>query len=128
MNNMAKGGYIVFKHPRALNHLLTKGVVYTLRRFNRSKGVVELRTDKGGPSIAEVFVELVGFVKSADGKYVVQAPDGSETPLDEYVKESGFDTVEEWIDAYKKLHKYRSANQARLFRVKLLKREVSARR
>jgi hypothetical protein len=87
---------IMFLSDKARNQLLNKGIVYTLRHIRHKEGLDWCTNMRGGKKICNVRITYCD-----NGKY---------TELREiaslYVSDSGFDSIEEWINQYKR---YRSS-------------------
>ena len=100
---------IWFKHPKALAYLLTHGEVYTLRgrRKNCPDGRVTVRAGRYVSIMGSI--EYVGVIDLNDPAQVSR--------LNNYVSKSGFSSVEEWVEAYKKLNGNR--NPTHLYHVTL---------
>jgi len=111
--------YIIFENDRVFEFLITKGVVYTLRAFNRSTGVVKLKRSKSSKSIGLAKVELVGNVKRVGDKYIVLTRNGENYNLEEFLQYSGFDSLAEWLCAFWKY--YNRVNTIKLYKVTLIK-------
>ena len=116
---MVRGGYIVFGHERPLKHLLEHGVVYTLRRMMRKQGVVKLKNGDRR-TIGLVKVTYIGKVHANGGEPIVRT-DGREIPLREFVKNSGFESLKDWINAYYEIFRVKCVGGARLYKVELVK-------
>jgi len=94
--------FITFKSDKAFNYLIANGYVYTIRK-RLAVGNKWLKRDWRGDPIGLVRVEPVGVVKAVGkGKYAVNVNDEL-IPLEQFVKYSGFDSLEEWI-SFEKLH------------------------
>ena len=92
---------MIFQSPKALKHLLKTGEVYSFRVHRRkSRRKNDWVTDKrGGKKICDVKVEYRGKV-------------GWVGDLVSRVKESGFNSIEEWVDEIKRLNPKDVAVQA----------------
>nr|QFN51303.1 hypothetical protein [Pyrococcus abyssi] len=91
-----------------MKHLLKHGVVYTIRKEKRKRvGKDWITTGRGNKKIADVNVEYVGMVEilyKGFGNWFggVVFPDNKpkfmyDATLEDYVKHSGFNTVNAWI-------------------------------
>jgi len=116
--------YITFFLEEPFRQLIEHGEVFTIRRYHRKQGLVEIRRRKTDRPVGLATVELVGFVKKENGSFVVVDENGKIiSKLDKFVNKSGFDSLRDWIEAYlkfyKKPHNYFSFG--RLYRVRLVK-------
>ena len=110
--------YIIFQNDKAFRHLVKKKIVFTLRAHNRKEGVVKLKRNKHSKSIGLVRVEFIGnVVKKKNGDYIVKTKD-NEINLEEFVKYSGFNSLEEWLCAFWKY--YKRVNTIKLYKVTLI--------
>jgi len=107
----------IFTSEKARNHLLREGFVYTLRARRRSIEFGEdWFTDKrSGRKIADVHVaRVIDFpVNLKEGLIPLKAF------LEAYVKHSGFASVDEWIDEFKRLNRPHRITHLWLYRVSL---------
>jgi len=78
-------GVMIFENPKARRQLLEKGLVYTFRKHPHKEGRDWASAYRGGPKIADIYVKVVGRMRPID--------------LAPYVKDSGFDSLQEWIEA-----------------------------
>ena len=101
---------IRFDSERARDYLLRHGRVYTLRTWYSPRQVGALAIS-GGKPIGLVSISLIGAV-----------PLDSEV-LAKYVGESGFGSVDEWVEEFKGLNKGRKIKTAYLYRVELIERK-----
>ena len=85
-------GPIIFADPTARSQLLDHGEVVTFRRSERTTGDTWWRETRTGPKQGDVHVEHVAEL----------AP--TKDALEEYRTKSGFETVEDWIDAIDELN------------------------
>lgn len=79
---------IIFMNEKARNQLLNKGIVYTIRHIRKIEGVDWMTDKRGGKKICNVRISYC-----ANGNYKELfniAPN--------YINETGFDTIEEWIN------------------------------
>jgi len=96
---------IIFSDPNARHQLLEKGLVYTFRKNLRKNSDYEKprrdwATDRrGGKKICDVKITLL---KGWSVFSLVGFPNFS--PLIPYVEWSGFKTIDEWVDAIKRLN------------------------
>jgi len=106
---------IYFKSERALRYLLSRGFVYTLRGFRKGcvGRVVSVKTSRGSKAVAKAIIHYVKDVDIND----IEA-------LKEYVKHSGFESVNEWVREYRRLNGNRV--KAYLYKVELVKEGVSS--
>ena len=115
---------IYFKSRKALKHLLIHGFVYTLRSSYRKrycrwiedkqyyKCVVEsVKTSRYSKSVAKAVVYMIGLVNI-----------NNRDELEKYVNHSGFSSVDEWINEYKRLNGNHPI--AVLYKVKLLEEVI----
>ena len=102
---------IRFDSERARDYLLRHGYVYTLRTWYSPRQVVALAIS-GGKPIGLVSISLIGEV-----------PLDSEA-LAKYVGGSGFSSVNEWINEFRRLNKGRKIKTAYLYRVELIEKKV----
>jgi hypothetical protein len=100
---------IIFSHPKARNYLLTHGLVYTIRK-NLRKHVQckDWMTDKRtGKKICTVWVDDPLELDTVD-----------EHCLPEYfVRNSGFDSMTEWLKAMQRLNQGKMLKSGWLYRV-----------
>ena len=114
---------IYFKSTKALNYLLKHGFVYTLRgRFRKRycrwietkrifKCPVEtVKTTRDSKPLGKAVVYLIGMVNIISEK----------EKLKKYVKHSGFNSVDEWIDEFIRLNGKHPI--AFLYKVKLIEK------
>ena len=85
---------MIFKSEKALNYLLSTGRVYTARPRKRREGKDWITNKYGGKKIADVVVKLVAIVST---NYQL---------LEQFLSESGFSSLEEWLNEVKKLNGY----------------------
>jgi len=87
---------VIFSDPRPLRHLLKEGFVFTVRRRRKRIGRCWIAKSRHGRKICDgviiPYAEL-GTVNS-----------GNLLTLRMVAKNSGFNTVDEWVDAIKKFH------------------------
>lgn len=81
---------MIFAYEKPRNQLLQHGIVYTFRVNGHKTGNDWVNDGRGKPKLADVKVEFV--------LRVIQLRED----LLSYVKQSGFDSVEEWVDLIKK--------------------------
>jgi len=97
---------IIFRHEKPRKQLLEKGVVYTIRRHPRSRLGRDWATDRrDGEKIANVYISLVGCFPAED--------------LTPYVAQSGFETLDGWVQAYKEINPGILGSTGWLYRVEL---------
>jgi len=85
---------MIFQSKKARKQLLEKGSVVSFRTNRRKHIDNDWATDKrGGKTICNIFIEEISYMSGPDS-------------LPPYVKESGFDSLEEWITEIRKLNKY----------------------
>jgi len=84
---------IYFKNRKARNHLLKRGVVYTLRSYLRRTGRDWMTNKRGNKRVCNVEVSLIRVVSK-----------DSLEELREYVPLSGFSSLEEWIRSFLELY------------------------
>ena len=116
--------YITFFLEEPFRQLIEHGEVFTIRRYHRKQGLVEVRRNKRGQPIGLATVEFVGFVKKENGGFVVVDENGKViSKLDKFVSKSGFGSLESWIGAYQKIYKRPQDyfSFGRLYRVQLVK-------
>ena len=84
---------MIFSSKKALEHIRTMGGVVTFRLKERKVLGNDWVTDRrGGKKLFDVFVDI-------EEEEII--PDD----LDDYVEDSGFKSLKEWIDEIKQLHK-----------------------
>jgi len=94
---------ISFSLENVRNHLLENGIVYTLRSKPHKEGKDWANSGRCTKKIAEVVI--------------------TEFPFDDplyYSKQSGFETLKQWMDAYCKLNHDPTMKKARLYRVEVI--------
>jgi hypothetical protein len=91
--------YITFNEPRVLQHLIDKGEVYTIRFYPVDKGTKKLIMRDDHLLGFHIILETVAQYKT-DGEL-------NDELLEQYYKESGFDSADEWKRAIKLRHKNR---------------------
>ncbi len=101
---------ISFKSKKALNYLLKHGLVYTLRPFKRKEGITALLNEKD----MKIGLVEVKFITELNSENLAES-------LKDFVGESGFKSVEEWINEAKKLLRGNLPERLYLYQVKLLK-------
>jgi len=103
---------IIFQNEKARKHLLERGFVYTARTRARASTVLEdWMTDKrGGKKIANVLIEPIVVCALPAHGFPTEL-------LELYVKHSGFDTVDEWVEAIKKFHPNRPVRELWIYKV-----------
>jgi len=107
---------LIFTHPLALNHLLKKGRVYTLRSHKRKGKERDWVTrGRGKKAIADVKTRLLLSLPYPFHPHRL-AP---------YVNYSGFKSPEEWYEALVKYIGYRRPYRIWLYDVRLLNLRVN---
>jgi hypothetical protein len=106
-------GPIIFSHrvPRA--QLCNEGTVVTYRTSDRTTGETWWRKSRTGPKQGDVIVEEIGV---GDVSYLTLAA---------HVEESGFASVEQWLDAIREVHETRSLAGGHLYRATAPKRSCA---
>lgn len=94
-NQSTHVGPIIFSDETAREQLLEEGEVVTFRTSERTTGETWWRTSRTGEKCGDVTVELLA-------NYISVTPHSSR--LIEYRYLSGFDTVDEWVDAIQDLN------------------------
>lgn len=100
-------GPIGFVDPTARSHLLSEDFVFSLRSEDRTTGETWLRVTGRGKSVGRVRVHR---------KAIPEEP----TDLRPYAPDSGFGSVEEWLDAVERLHGSRDLEGLAVYHVELL--------
>jgi len=118
-DKLGRYGWIIFRNESALKHLLEHGVVYTLRRMMRKQGVVKLKNGNRR-TIGLAKVTYIGKVHANGGEPVVKI-NGKEIPLRNFVRDSGFESLEDWLNAYYEIFGVKCVGGARLYKVELVK-------
>jgi len=78
---------IIIESKKARKHLRETGKIYVFRKRIRKKVGKDWMTDKaGGSKIADVYVSKVGYWSGITWRI-----------LEPFVKQSGFNSMEEWI-------------------------------
>ncbi len=100
--------FITFSSEKAKNQLLTHGIVYTIRKKRKKNGYYAVVTDIHQKRvIGVVYLEFVEVITKPQ-------------QMEKYVKESGFDSVTEWLE---ELRKFKCRLPAFLYKATLIKRE-----
>jgi hypothetical protein len=83
---MRREGCLTIRSPKVVEHLLSKGIVYVLRKERRRTGLVYARFHDGQSTtvIGLVFLSPVSIVTRPE-------------QLATFVNDSGFDSVDEWL-------------------------------
>jgi hypothetical protein len=87
---------IIFMNEKARNQLLNKGVVYTLRHIRHIEGIDWMTDKRGNKKICDVRITYIN-----DGTF-----NKIVCLLRFYVSQSGFNSVEEWINIFKDMNSY----------------------
>lgn len=112
---------MIFQNPKARNQLLENGIVYTFRTKPHSLGKDWATDKRGGKKIADINIERMEMIS---GGYLIR--DNTLRPLLlKYLKESGFDTISEWINVIKILNKKKNPEYAFVFKVTIIEYEIS---
>ena len=93
----------------ARDQLENKGFVYTLRPQFRNTGKNWYNYSRGGTKKGDVHIEFIGYYGHA--QFLAGFRDRKEY-LEEFVKDSGFNSLEEWLKKAK--------NSRYLYKVKLI--------
>jgi len=90
---------ISFMVKEAREQLETKGFVYTLRPQYRNTGINWYNHFRGDTKKGDVMIEFIGYYGYTEllRGFTDRTPD-----LEPFVKDSGFDTLEEWLKKAKK--------------------------
>jgi len=112
---------LIFKSEKALNFLMEHGYIYTIRTKKRA-GEVWITDRRGGKKIADGFIVYVGEVNQLlpDNDWWVTQGACALEKLEKFVQHSGFDSIEEWINAVKELHGGELPDRMYLHYVKLI--------
>lgn len=86
---------MIFSSDKARNQLLNKGIVYTIRHFRKSIGLDWMTNRRGGKKICNIRITLIDTGRYKELLAIAHF----------YVYESGFESVEEWINIYKSYRK-----------------------
>ena len=78
---------IIFQVEKARNQLLNKRIVYTLRQMRKIEGRDWATDRRGNKKICDVNIKLINYS-------ILR-----KLNLENYVFNSGFDSVDNWIDA-----------------------------
>ena len=111
-----------FKSKKALNFLLENGHIYTIRWAKIKADVVWITSKRGGKKIADAVVAYIGEVVQVvpDNEWYVADKASAIGKLDEFVNESGFNSVEDWLEEVKKLNGGKLPEKMYLYYVKLV--------
>ena len=102
---------IRFDSEKARDYLLSHGYVYTLRTWHSPRQVMALAISDGKP-IGRVFISLIDVVP-------LVKKDQAKEILVKYVNESGFNSVDEWVEEFRRLNRGRKVRAAYLYKVVL---------
>jgi len=101
---------IQFSDPKARKHLLEKAYVYTFRMKQRKRGGRDWASSgRGKPKVADVDIKLVKVLEGVLWR-----------PLKDYVKDSGFKAVAEWVTAIVNVNSNVSCSRGFLYRVEVI--------
>jgi hypothetical protein len=102
---------IQFSDLKARKHLLEKGYVYTFRTKQRKRvGKDWASSGRGKPKVADVDIKLVKVLEGVLWR-----------PLKDYVEDSGFKAVAEWVTAIVNVNPSISCSRGFLYRVEVIK-------
>lgn len=87
-------GPIIFANETARGQLEEDGVVMTFRATSRTTGSTWWRESRTGPKRGDVLVMLEDEID----------PRPPQSPLEEWVDLSGFESIEAWQDAIREMH------------------------
>ncbi|HDN74285.1 hypothetical protein DRP04_02650 [Archaeoglobales archaeon] len=112
---------IYFKSKKALDYLLKNGSVYTIRKSRRKEGLAWVMGENRR-KIADAIVEYIGEVvlTEPDSEWWVTKGAYGIAKLEEFVKKSGFSSVEEWLDEVKRLNNGSLPEKMYLYHVTLV--------
>lgn len=102
---------IIFENEKARKYLLKEGFVYTLRKRKRKRIGKDWMTDRRqGHKIADVHIEEVGSWTGKDWRI-----------LEPFVKDSGFTSIEEWMDVVTEFSRGEMPKRGWIYRVYITK-------
>ena len=114
VKSVSPNGLIIrFNSVKARDHLLENGHVKTLRTWYSPRQMVALAISDGKP-IGRVLISLIDVVPLDNEGQAKEV-------LAKYVNESGFNSVDEWIEEFRRLNRGRKVRNAYLYRVELIK-------